>query len=224
MLVRHSNAFICENLLENGHGRSRNQQASRGSRNQSLNRGQKSKKGTNFEASFGLLIRASHFLIYHSFFPFPLFFHCIFFYSFLINTRSVFNTYHLFRRFCPLSRRTINFPDLNPDHDRHRPLPLPRWLCTTRRARKCGLYKLRAPLFTGLTTYLRELDPSIQSRYLVRLSLSLPMSCTSRPPRVETYQTLSLAVFMPHILLLSFYRFYFSCRFIRVSHADVASE
>lgn len=114
----------------------------------------------------------------------------------------MFNTpHHLFRRFCPFSRRTINFPDLNPDHDRHRPLPLPRWLCT----RKCGLYKLCAPLFTGLTTYLRELDPldSI-SIFSSTLSLSLPMSCTSHSPRDETYQTLSLAVFMPHIHLLSF--------------------
>lgn len=163
--------------------------------------------------------RVSHFLIYR-FFPFsPILPPHFLLFS---PTHAVFNTpHHLFRRFCPLSRRTINFPDLNPDHDRHRPLPLPQWLCTTR---KCGLYKLRAPLFTGLTTYLRELDPldSI-SIFGSILSVAPDALYLAFFPGRDLSDTFACCFYATHPSSL-FWSFYLSCRFIRVSHADVASE
>lgn len=63
-------------------------------------------------------------------------------------------------KFSRLKSRSVRDRDHDHNHG-HRPLPL-LWCVyvrTARRAWKCGLYRLHAPLFTGLTTYLRGLGP-----------------------------------------------------------------
>lgn len=66
-------------------------------------------------------------------------------------------------KFSRLKSRSVRDRDHDHNHG-HRPLPL-LWCVyvrTARQAWKCGLYRLHAPLFTGLTTYLRGfglLDP-----------------------------------------------------------------
>lgn len=137
---------------------------------------------------------------------------------FLSHQRTQFNTpHHLFPCFYSPLRRTINFPDLNPGRrattsTHRRPLPLPWWVCTTRRARKCGLYKLRGPLFTGLTTYLRELSPFRFNLDIWTDSLSVALSILYLASFLqdETYQTHFRRLrffYITHILLPSSYLF-----------------
>lgn len=71
--------------------------------------------------------------------------------------------FHPFRRFCPPPRGTINFPALNPGRGAAATTTaittaaIERFYNTrvyTAWERAYGLYRLRVPLFTGLTTYL----------------------------------------------------------------------
>lgn len=128
--------------------------------------------------------------------------------------------------------------DHDQDHDHsydHRPLPLS-WCVyihvrTARRAWKC-LYQLHAPLFTGLTTYLRGLEPLdpisiFGSTLFVTLDVYLARLSRASPPWGETYQTLSPLPppSCPSARLPSLFLFpYLSRRLIRVPYADVALE
>lgn len=71
------------------------------------------------------------------------------------------------------------------------------------------MYKLRAPLFTGLTTYLREPDP-FDSISIFGSILFVPLgirSVLASSPRDETYQTLLTLAFFFAVLLPSSYLF-----------------
>lgn len=137
--------------------------------------------------------------------PFLLF--CSTPYSFPLSYKHVqFNTpHHLFRRFYPFSRRTINFPDLNPgttttiDRFRFHSDYVPR---VERGNAVCISFV--PPCLPAWRHIYESRTPSIQSRYLVRLSLSLSASIPRRLPRDETYQTLLLAFFTSSFPLLIF--------------------